>query len=323
MDIKKSFSKKAKRTKVIIFSLISLMFVTIAASVAVVGISYWGNRNFIETFYSVSSIKTYNKIRIIQISDLHDSTYGKDNEKLIDRITKLNPDIILMTGDCIDADNNSTDGIVNLCSALVEIAPSYYIYGNNEVEKYYDYFLTQEALDAEFGFDDTNRDPDKLLSISDSLTEKLESVGVNVLKNSADTITIGDTVVDIYGVLTSNPSSFWSYAGESFNDFLYTNESHLKITAIHEPWIFNEYTPDYWGDVMLAGHTHGGLIKIPMIGALYTPKGGLLPGRKGEYVYGRYEVQGRPLIVSSGLENKNIFRINNEPEIVIIDINKF
>ena len=74
---------------------------------------------------------------------------------------------------------------------------------------------------------------------------------------------------------------------------------------------------------MLAGHTHGGLIRIPFIGPLYTREGGLLPGRSGCYVYGRYEVQGRPLIVSAGLENKNIFRINNEPEIVIVDINKF
>jgi predicted MPP superfamily phosphohydrolase len=74
---------------------------------------------------------------------------------------------------------------------------------------------------------------------------------------------------------------------------------------------------------MVAGHTHGGMVQIPMLGALYTREGGLLPGRSGHYVYGRYEVQGRPLIVSSGLENRNIFRINNEPELVIIDINKF
>ena len=74
---------------------------------------------------------------------------------------------------------------------------------------------------------------------------------------------------------------------------------------------------------MLAGHTHGGIVKIPMVGALYTSEGGFLPERSGHYVYGRYEVQGRPLIISGGLENKNIFRTNNPPEIVIIDINKF
>ena len=319
----KMVSKKMKKIKVIIFSLISLIFVTVAVSVAVIGISYFENQNFSEAFYSVSSLKVNNKIRIIQISDLHNCSYGENNTKLIDRVTQLDPDIILLTGDCIDSDYGSVDQILDLCKSLVDIAPSYYIYGNNEVETYYSTVLTQESLDEQFGFDDSNRDPQKLLMLSDELTEKLTDVGVSVLKNCTATITVGKTPVDIYGVLTSNPSAFWSYSGESFGDFLYTNENHLKVTAIHEPLIFEEYTPDYWGDIMLAGHTHGGLVKIPLIGALYTPEGGLLPDRSGHYVYGRYEVQGRPLIVSSGLENRNIFRINNEPEIVIVDINKF
>ena len=89
-------TKKSKKIKVIVFSLISLIFVTVAAFVAVVGVSYLENQNFSETFYSVSSLKVNNKIRIIQISDLHNCTYGEDNEKLIDRVEKLKPDIILM-----------------------------------------------------------------------------------------------------------------------------------------------------------------------------------------------------------------------------------
>ena len=93
--------------------------------------------------------------------------------------------------------------------------------------------------------------------------------------------------------------------------------------AIHEPTIFEEYSPDTWGDLMLAGHTHGGTTKIPVIGPAYTPDGGILPEHSGHYVYGRYDVQGRPLIVNSGLENNTFFRINNQPEIVIVDINKF
>lgn len=318
-----SGTKKAKKIKVFFFSLISLIFVTVAVSLAVIGISYLQNQNFSETFYNVSSLKVNNKIRMIQISDLHNCTYGDKNAKLIDRVTKLNPDIILLTGDCIDSDYGTEEEIVEFCSKLAAIAPSYYIYGNNEVQTYYLHPLTQESLDAQFGFDDSNRDPQKLIESSDTLTEKLTAAGVTVLKNSTSTITVGETTIDIYGVLTSNPSAFWSYAGESFGNYLYTNETHFKITAIHEPLVFEEYTPEYWGDIMLAGHTHGGLIRIPMIGALYTPEGGLLPGRTGHYVYGRYEVQGRPLIISSGLENKNIFRINNEPEIVIVDINKF
>lgn len=297
--------------------------VSVAASVALVGFSYMENRNFTETFYSVSSLKANNKIRIIQISDLHDCTYGENNSDLIDRVGKLKPDIIILSGDIIDSLSEPAGQVVEMCAELAKIAPSYYIYGNNEVEKYYGYALTEENLDAKFGFDSTNRDPEKLLEMSDPFADKLTEVGVVVLKNSVGTVTVGDTNVDVYGVLTSNPSSFWSYAGDSFNNFLYTNEKNLKITAIHEPMIFEEFTPDYWGDLMLAGHTHGGLAKIPLIGALYTHEGGFLPERNEHFVYGRHEVQGRPLIVNSGLDNSDVFRINNQPEIVIVDINKF
>lgn len=316
-------TKSKKNIRVLKLFLISLIFVSIAASIAIIGWNYIGNRHFKETFYSVSSLKVNNKIRVVQISDLHNCSYGKDNSKLIDRVKKLKPDLIIYTGDIIDSKAESNDRVISLCTALADVAPSYYIYGNNEVEKYYDNPMTQESLDQKFGFHDNNRKPSKLLKMTDELTKKLQVSGVTVLKNKSDTITIGTTQVDVYGVLTSNPSSFWSYAGESFDEYIYSNENHLKITAIHEPLVFSEYQPDFWGDLMLAGDTHGGVVRIPMVGPLYTNSAGLLPERNGYYVYGRYEVQGRPLLVSSGLENKNIFRINNQPEIVIVDINKF
>jgi predicted MPP superfamily phosphohydrolase len=56
---------------------------------------------------------------------------------------------------------------------------------------------------------------------------------------------------------------------------------------------------------------------------LFTLDDGLFPERSGKFVYGRYDAAGCPLIVSSGLENSNPLRLNNEPELVIIDINKF
>jgi len=213
--------------------------------------------------------------------------------------------------------------VVSLCGKLAEVAPSYYIYGNNEVERYYKSALTQVELDEKFDFDDKNRDPKKLLELTDEFEKELEAVGVKVLKNEQETLVVGTTKVDVYGVLTSNPSSFWSYAGDSFDEFLYNDTDNLKITAIHEPFIFNEYETETWGDIAICGHTHGGVARIPMLGAFYTHEGGLLPEREGDYVYGRYEVSGRPLIVSSGLVNNDLLRINNQPEIVIIDINKF
>ena len=161
------------------------------------------------------------------------------------------------------------------------------------------------------------------MKLKDSFEEKLEKVGIKVLKNEKDTINVKTMTIDIYGVLTSNPSSFWSYTEKSFAEYISENTDNIKITAVHEPFIFEEFNPEFWGDLMVCGHTHGGVVRMPVLGPLYTHEGGLLPERGGDFVYGRYTASGKPLIVSAGLENKNILRINNEPELVVIDINKF
>ena len=315
--------KTGKKLKVILLLFLSLILVAVAVCVAVVGSNYITNRNFKESFYNVSSLKVNNKIRVVQISDLHSCNYGSQNSDIVDRVSKLKPDIIILTGDCIDSASGNVDGVVSFCGKLSAIAPAYYIYGNNEVEKVYGEVLTQDNLDKKFGFNDNNRQAEKLLEISDSIEQKLEAAGVKVLKNEMDTITVGSTTVDIYGVLTSNPSAFWSYGGETFENYIYTNPGNLKITAIHEPLVFEEFSADTWGDVLIAGHTHGGIAKIPVLGPAYTPEGGMLPEKNGHLVYGRYDVNGSPLVISSGLENKNLLRINNPPEIVIVDINRF
>lgn len=315
--------KVKKHLKIAKLLLISIIFAGIAFSLALVTGNYIGNRTFREAFYTVSSIKADNPIRVIQISDLHNTSYGKENHKLLSRVEKLKPDIIILTGDILDAKRNKQEQTIAFCERLAEVAPTYYVYGNNEIERLYGIVPTKEELDKALGFSEDNRDPKKLLQWEDPFSEQLEQAGVKVLKNQTDSLTVGTTEIDILGVITSNPSAFWDYAGETFLDYVASNPSNLKITAIHEPYIFEEFQQDFWGDLMVCGHTHGGIIRVPVLGPLYTHEGGLLPERNDKYVYGRYDVSGRPLIVSGGMENKNLLRINNQPELVIIDINKF
>lgn len=319
-----ALSKKTKKNmKALKFFVLGMIFVCIASAVILVMCSYIGNRNFKETFYITSSIKVDSRVRVIQLSDLHGASYGKNNQALLERIEDLEPDIILCTGDIINSDADNIDYAVTLAAELSKIAPSYFVYGNNEVASIYDFGFSEHELDKKFGFHKDNRDETAILKIPDVLETKLEKAGIKVLKNEKDTITVKDMSVDIYGVLNSNPSSFWSYSGKAFSDYLYENPDNLKITAVHEPFIFEEFTHEFWGDLMLSGHTHGGVVRVPVLGPLFTNEGGLLPERSGAYVYGRYDVAGSPLIVSGGLENLNVFRINNQPELVIVDINKF
>ena len=315
--------KVKKNIRAVKFFAIGMVFVCFATAVIVVLCNYIGNRNFRETFYATSSIKVDNPVRVIQLSDLHTTSYGKNNKKLLTRIEELSPDVIICTGDIVDSAEKDRDYAVALGEELSKIAPSYYVYGNNEVETIYDFPLKEKELDEKFGFDNTNRDETALLKLKDSFEEELEKTGMKVLKNEKDTINVGTMKIDVYGVLNSNPSSFWSYSEKAFFDYIYSNPDNLKITAVHEPIIFEEFKHDYWGDLMLSGHTHGGVIRIPVLGPLLTKEGGLFPERGGAYVYGRYSVSDKPLIVSGGLENSNPFRINNQPELVVIDINKF
>lgn len=319
-----SLSPKTKKNiKAAKFFVIGMIFVCIATAVIVILFSYISNRNFRETFYITSSIKVDSRLRVIHLSDIHGSSYGNKNKKLLERVEALEPDIIICTGDMVDSVKDDESYVINLAGGLSKIAPSYYIYGNNEVEGIYSFPLSEKELDKKFGFNKNNRDESALLKLKDSFEEKIEKTGMKVLKNEKDTINIKKMNVDIYGVLTSNPSSFWSYSEKAFTDYIYENEDNLKITAVHEPFIFEEFTPEFWGDLMIAGHTHGGVVRVPLIGPLYTNEGGLFPERNGGFIYGRYDIPGGPLIVSSGLENSNVLRINNQPELVIIDINKF
>lgn len=262
-------------------------------------------------------------MRVIQLSDLHCAAYGKNNQKLLERVEALKPDVIICTGDMVDSVKDDLDYALKLGEKLAKIAPSYYIYGNNEVEEIYDFSFSEKELDEKFGFSAGNRDENALLQLEDTFEKKLEAVGVKVLKNEKDTIKVKTMNIDVYGVLNSNPSSFWSYSGNAFTNYIDENPDNLKITAVHEPFIFQEFQPEFWGDLMVCGHTHGGVVRIPVLGPLYTVDGGLLPERDGDFVYGRYDVAGTPLIVSSGLENSNVLRINNRPELVVVDINKF
>lgn len=300
----------------------SLICLVLALILGVISVNFIANRKFKENFYSVSIPKTLDNFRIIQLTDLHTSTYGKNNADLIDRITKLEPDIIVLTGDCVDQ-NAGTENTVSLCTALAKIAPTYYIYGNNECQKAFQNPMTLESLDKLTGATGETRDSQKLYALDNGLKKTLEKTGVKVLFNESDLITVGSTKIRIFGTLTSNPSAFWQYAGKEFNSFLYDDTTEVKIFACHEPLLPETLEEPTWGDLVLCGDTHGGVIRIPGLGALYSRNFGFFPEEKNAMIYGKYQRGDSQVIVSSGLENRNPFRIFNQPEIVIVDVNNY
>lgn len=306
-------------------TLLSLLLLCAAGLLAVLGGSALQNLNFRETFYQVGSGKVKEGFRIIQLSDLHGTAFGGDNSELVRRIGLLQPDLIAMTGDCIDQDDQNHQVTLDLCRQLAEIAPTFYIYGNDEETLAYGIPMTLESIDELFQVEEEQRDPALFQTLEDPLREELEASGVQVLQNQSVTVEVNGILVDVYGALVENPSAFWPYAGEAYESFLQEDTDHFKLFLCHEPYLFTMLGQDgSWGDLSLCGHTHGGVWRLPLLGGLYERAGGLLPEwRNSVLVYGSYTVVGCPVVVSGGLSNRGFVRVNNQPELVVVDVDRY
>ena len=250
------------------------------------------NKNFAVTFYQIRSEKVSNNIRIIELADLHNKQYGKDNIKLIDKIEALHPDLIVYAGDMMNYKNSDYSVLFDLSDKLSEIAPIYACYGNNELDQ----FLFQ---DREF-------------------TKKLEEHGVELLSNEATEVTVGRSKIQLiaisdgvkqYDVETNNAKKFVEKL-EPTDD--------CRICLTHYPELFKEKLLDKNIDIAFTGHAHGGLIRLPKIGGIYSSGEGFLP----TLTSGVNEMDdGTLVVVSRGLGSSDIIpRINNQPELVVTDI---
>jgi predicted MPP superfamily phosphohydrolase len=116
--------------------------------------------------------KGFNGYRIVHLSDLHGKTFGKNNTPLISKIKKVKPDLIVITGDLIDATNLNEENIIELLHDLNQIAPVYYVTGNHELR--------------------SNSFP--------NLEKKIKESNINILRNSSSYIKKNDDVINLIGV---------------------------------------------------------------------------------------------------------------------------
>ena len=101
---------------------------------------------------------------------------------------------------------------------------------------------------------------------------------------------------------------------EYFNS---NNDIDYKVMLVHEPDISDKIVENYNVSLILAGHSHNGQVRLPIIGALYTP-----PGSK-KYYDEHYIIDGANLYISSGIGVKTInYRFFNRPSINFYRINK-
>lgn len=240
--------------------------------------------------------------RILFLSDLHGREFGKDNARLLEKIAGEEPDLIAFVGDVFDrdADEDQVGRMLELIAAAGEIAPVWFGMGNHE-----------------YGY---------MERTGDALAERIEAVGAVVVDGSWEDIELNGTPVRIGGYAgyyrTAHMNSADPERQEADERFFeeFEDTDRLKILLNHIPtnWLDWGYRDRFPVDIVLSGHYHGGVVRIPLIGqGLFAPYVGWFP----PYTKGLFEGETATCVLTTGLSgSRGVPRVFNPPEIVTVDV---
>lgn len=263
----------------------------LAAAALIVGGCYLLSDKLEVTFYHLYSPKIVGgeNVRVIVLSDLHNREFGPGNEDLAEQIAALKPDLIAIAGDMVNADDGNLDIVLTLCGRLVEIAPVYYSPGNHENNLMYEK--------------------------GSPLESRLSEQGIHVLVNRAEEAVIHRTPF-LIGGLTTSTEGYEEYGAAFFEG--YEKSGAFKLLIAHYPSLYYEALADGAVDLGVCGHYHGGQVRLPAAGGLYHGDTGFFP----KYSGGMYQLRNGTIFVSRGMGGHNgLPRVNNRPELAVIDIN--
>lgn len=285
-------SKQAKKkTRMFIISLLVCL-------IALSAYLYWENTTIEVTFLEVVDFAIpvdFDGFTIAHISDLHNTEFGQQQERLLQKLVEAAPDLIAITGDLLDSYHPNITVAMEFINGAIAIAPVYYVTGNHE---------------------------SRLPELYAQLREQMESAGVVVLDNKAVTLEYGSSIIRVLGVddpTFSAESDLYEDNEQVISaqlDVLLDDQSACTILLSHRPELFDVYH-EAGIDLVLCGHAHGGQVRLPFIGALFAPNQGFFP----EYTAGLYRQGDTQMVVSRGLGNSSFpIRINNPPELVVITL---
>ncbi len=246
----------------------------------------------------LTSDKIKSEKRIVFLSDLHDKEFGEHNSRLVEAVRAQQPDLILLGGDTMVAKKGraSLDITRELIRCLTGIGPVYYGNGNHEQR--------------------LRRDIGDYGDCYQQLCDLFERYGVVYL--SDESVKVGEDI------RISGLDIEWKYyknirPAQMDVDYIEkhlgkASEKRYEILLSHSP-LFGEAYSEWGADLSLAGHFHGGTIRLPAVGGVMTPQFQFfLP-----WCAGTFETNGRYLIVSRGLGTHSInIRFNNKPQVAVI-----
>lgn len=288
---------KSKKIKVV--SLLSLILVAIFICIYfIVKVDV--------TNYSISDEKVpqqFNNFKIVQLSDFHSKRYKDTTNIIINKIEKINPDIIVMTGDMISWDVENIEELEKLINDLAPKYPTYYINGNHEE-------LSEILKPKEY----------------ENFINDIKSLGVGVLKNNYIELIKDDESINLYeiDIPLDDPTGLYVSSGQLDDKYINdkldeVDKNKFNILLAHNPLFIEEYSE--WGaDLVLAGHMHGGIIRIPIIGiGIASPEKDYFP----KYDAGEFKVGNTTMIVNRGIgASSSGLRVFNKPEISVITLKR-
>lgn len=277
---KKQKSRNTKKQKYI------KLAITLSIVIVIILFCNFQNKHLETTHYTYAAEQLDADLegyRIVQISDLHNAKFGKNNQKLVGRIRECEPDMIVLTGDLVDSNHTNVDRAVQFVDEIVKICPVYYVTGNHE------YWLEKSEYDE--------------------LMDGLIGAGVVILDDQVVEISRGDAKFRLVGLDDKS-------LADGTLEALLSDEKEFTVVLAHEPQYLARYAAT-GVDLVLSGHAHGGQFRLPFVGGIVAPDQGFLP----EYTAGEYYMDGTEMIVSRGLGNSVIpARLFNYPEIVCVEL---
>lgn len=249
----------------------------------------WGTNDIVTSIYYVGSEKIprdFDGYRIVQVSDLHNKEFGKNQKRLVDKIKSANPDLIVITGDIVDRRKWGTKNMEKFLENIEGTAPIYYVSGNHEVWSF---------------------KYDKVKNI-------LKKYNVNILDDEVKSIKIGNSEIKIAGIIDTGFENREEYVPEILQELKKKiKPEEYSILLSHRPEHIEDYANAGY-DLVFSGHAHGGQIRLPFIGGIYAPHQGIMP----KYTKGVINMRNTKMVVSRGLGNSVIpIRILNRPEITV------
>lgn len=249
------------------------------------GILFWGSYNQLTlTEYRISNSRipdSFHGYRIAVVSDLHAQSFGERQQDLIAMLRETECDLICLLGDVVSHDTADFTPVWDLIDGMAG-TPVVYVAGNNELLlEDYDLFLSELSSRGVAVLDDTTQNVLSLNNGSDSIL--LHGHPFMDMRRLGDRLPVAD-------------SGFYN------------------ILLYHDPYCFYEAALlDY--DLMLSGHIHGGVIRLPLIGSPLE-RMGVEPFTKGVYTS-----RAATLVVSGGLgPHETLPRFFNDPEVVLITL---